>query len=197
MGDHARLSREHGPEQRDSAEAQRHATPRATGASAHLGNSLSRASTINLHRLLGNHVVAQLAQGEAALKPAKSPTSNTASADRAVESTERGERSRTTALIRITGHASPRWRSARTSKSADERNRRLSENRAQSVRLDVQKRLRELLPEHEITFEYVYESTLNRETVDPINDSADVRVEEESQGSSHTLTEAGRRGLAG
>lgn len=113
--------------------------------------------------------------------------------ERVVSSTEVGSRQRTVAEVHVVGHASPRWRSARGAKDADQRNMRLAEQRADMVRLVVEGRLRTLLPDRDLVFEYVYACEVDRDE-DPLNAPADVRVESEGRGSTETLGEAGPRG---
>lgn len=63
---------------------------------------------------------------------------------------------RTLVRIHLVGHASPRWRSARSAREADRRNAELSEARAQAVRAAVEELVREALPGQDLVFRYDY-----------------------------------------
>src|SRR5688500_15957145 len=74
--------------------------------------------------------------------------------ERTIRTTPRGENTRTVVIIRVIGHASPRWRSATSARIADRNNARLAEQRGQSVRYEVERQLRALMPTRHLTFEY-------------------------------------------
>lgn len=110
--------------------------------------------------------------------------------ERVLDAKETAERHRTVAVITIVGHASPRWRSATSAKSRDQNNERLSAQRAQSVRRQVESELRRLLPNQDLVFEYNYS------LADPASASADVVLGTEARGSRLTIIEAGKRAHA-
>ncbi len=82
--------------------------------------------------------------------------------------------------VRIVSHASPRWQGASDNKQADQLNLALSQQRADAVRVEVEK----LLADHFVTGATV--------TVDHVFDEQDgtVGVESEAHGSQDTLQEA-------
>lgn len=105
-----------------------------------------------------------------------------------VHAEEVAERQRTVAVINVIGHASPRWRSAKGAEAADQHNARLSQERAEAVRREVQHQLPLLLGNQHLVFEYNYTP------VDPTAGNADVVLGSEARGSRETLIEAGERG---
>ena len=105
-----------------------------------------------------------------------------------VHAEEVAERQRTIAVINVIGHASPRWRSAKGAEAADQQNARLSLERADTVRREVEHQLRLLLGNRHLVFEYNYTP------VDPTAGNADVVLGSEARGSRETLIEAGERG---
>ena len=117
--------------------------------------------------------------------------------ERVVDRRAVGERHRTVARIRIVGHASPRWRGARSAKAADENNWRLADQRADSARAEIAALLPGLLPGRDLIFEYEYRRSSEAESREPIkalDEPADVAVSVEGRGSTETLAEAGDRG---
>jgi hypothetical protein len=98
------------------------------------------------------------------------------------------KRVRTLVQIHVVGHASPRWRSARSVPEADRRNTELSEARAQAVRAKIEVLVHEALPDHDLVFRYDYTP------FDPRKAPEDVILGTESKGSRETLGEAGRLG---
>lgn len=145
---------------------------------------LTPTSIAALQRSAGNHAVAGLMR-----QPAP-PASR--SRQRVLKRTEAGERTRTVAKVEVIGHASPRWRSAGNAELADARNRALSESRAQQVGWEVELLLAELLPDRQLVFEHVYQTSA--EAPDALDDPADVTLDATSRGSAETLPEAGARG---
>lgn len=105
-----------------------------------------------------------------------------------VHAEEAAERQRTVAVINVIGHASPRWRSAKGAEAADQQNARLSQERAEAVRREVEHQLRLLLGNRHLVFEYNYTP------LDPTAGNADVVLGSEARGSRETLIEAGERG---
>jgi hypothetical protein len=99
----------------------------------------------------------------------------------------------TVAMIEIVGHASPRWRGARTPEIADQNNWRLAEQRAEMTRMEVETLLTQLLPDRELLFVYRFKraSEVGREEpVEPLAAATDVTLEVEGRGSGETLAEA-------
>jgi hypothetical protein len=101
------------------------------------------------------------------------------------------ENTRTIATVEVIGHASPRWRGARSPEHADALNLHLAEKRAVAVELAVEQILSDMLPGG-VVFEPVV-STRTDEP-DPLHEPADVAIAHQSRGSTETLVEAGPAG---
>lgn len=87
--------------------------------------------------------------------------------------------------VTITAHASPRWRSARDARTADERNLALSRKRAETVRREVERRLTAALPpDARVDFNVDV-------LVAPDAAQGSIDVDAEGRGSTDTLAEAG------
>jgi hypothetical protein len=56
--------------------------------------------------------------------------------------------------VLLVGHASPRWKSAKSAAEADKENLELSERRVRSVRQAVEKIIRFKLKDHKLTFSF-------------------------------------------
>lgn len=109
------------------------------------------------------------------------------------------KRSRTVVRIEVVGHASPRWRSAKSPQQADEMNWRLAETRARQVRLETEKLLKDLLPNRSLVFEYRFRPSTEKPSDAPVralDEPTDVALDFQGRGSKETLGEAGRRGRA-
>lgn len=107
------------------------------------------------------------------------------------------ERSRTVVKIEVVGHASPRWRAAKTPQIADELNWRLAEKRAGAVRLEVEKLLHDLLPNRNLVFEYRFKPSTDKPLDEPVRaleEPTDISLDFQGRGSTETLGEAGKRG---
>jgi hypothetical protein len=114
-------------------------------------------------------------------RPAPGPVGGTQPAPRPPQSTAHPPSLR----VHILAHASPRWRSARMPKDADEENRRLSEQRALEVHTVVEDELREILgPSAHIDFD------ISPADISPADEDGRVTVTSESRGSRDTLKEA-------
>lgn len=103
-------------------------------------------------------------------------------------SSDRARRTRVT--VAVTGHASPRWKGARSAPQADAFNQQLSRKRENAVRARVETLLREALPDQQLIFEYAPSQPAD----DPFDLSATVDVESTAVGSQTTLQEAGKAG---
>lgn len=180
------------PNRRDQhSGAQKSATERP---SQSLG--LTPTGLLQLQRDAGNRAVTTLVQREPQ-GAGSLPAPQGRVREKVVRSSNVGERSRTVAKIEITGHASPRWRGARTARAADDKNWELAERRAEAARMEVESQLIELLPDHQLQFEYRFKRGSEAATSAPIqalDEPADVGLDVAAVGSSETLTEAGRRG---
>ena len=142
------------------------------------------------------HVAANPSSNTIQRKPNDSPPPSNAR-ERVVGQREVAERNRTVAKIEIVGHASPRWRGARTAKIADEKNWQLAEERAEMTRMEVESLLAQLLPDNQLVFEYRFKRASETEPKDPVkalDEPADVTLDVEGRGSTETLGEAGARG---
>lgn len=102
----------------------------------------------------------------------------------------RVNRVKTLVRIHVVGHASPRWRAAKSADEADRLNAALSEARAQTVRTEVERQVRAALPNHDLDVRYDYTP------IDPRVERGGVILGTESRGSRETLAEAGKRGRA-
>jgi hypothetical protein len=161
-----------------------------------LSNSIIRqrldpASLLTLQRLAGNASVARLVElqggpitGELAIQRQRGGSKP----PETVVGTKTHTSNRTLAVIHVTGHASPRWRGAKSSPQADALNARLSETRANAVRTEVERELRAMLPLRDLVFKYDYTPA------DPTNEPVDVILGSEARGSRQTLGEAGKEG---
>lgn len=117
--------------------------------------------------------------------------------ERVVGREEGAERSRTIVKIEVVGHASPRWRTATTPRMADDQNWRLAEQRAKSVRSEIERLLHDLLPDQDLVFAYRFTPSTDLPDVEPVralDEETDVSVDFRGQGSTETLAEAGERG---
>jgi hypothetical protein len=104
-------------------------------------------------------------------------------------SSDRQRRTRVT--VAVTGHASPRWKGARSNPQADAFNLALSHKREDAVRQRVEALLREALPDEQLVFEYAQSRVSDP---DPLDISATVDVDSSAVGSRTTLQEAGKAG---
>lgn len=130
-------------------------------------------------------------------KPAKGSGAGANVRERVVEQRQAAERHRTVAKIRIVGHASPRWRTARSPKVADENNWKLAEQRADKTRAEVAALLARLMPGRDLVFEYEYRRSSEVESKEPVkalDEPSDVTIDVETRGSTETMAEAGDRG---
>ena len=96
---------------------------------------------------------------------------------------------RTRVMVTVTGHASPRWKSARSNPQADAFNLNLSHQRENAVRHRVEALLREALPDQQLVFEYAQTRTADP---DPLDLNATVDIDSGAVGSRTTLQEAGK-----
>jgi hypothetical protein len=158
---------------------------------------LSPANLLRLQQTAGNQAVIALRRTATAPVIARQPTANPRVQERVVGRAEVAERSRTVAKIEIVGHASPRWRGARTPQIADENNWRLAEERAEMTRMEVEALLVNLMPNRQLVFEYRFKRASEAESTEPVqalDAPADVAIDVEGRGSSETLAEAGKQG---
>ena len=86
------------------------------------------------------------------------------------------------AVISSIGHASPLWESASSDAVADDYNRKLAKLRADSIAINIESHLKELLPMRKIEFATTSES------------ASEISIETSSHGSEETLIEAGAKG---
>jgi hypothetical protein len=130
------------------------------------------------------HVLQQSGQPSAVRRQ----SSATGTGERVVAEEATGVRDRTVVLIHVVGNASPRWAAAGSPEEADALNADLAERRGRAVRVEVERRLRELLGDRDLEFQYDYSPA------DPLSGPADIVLGSDSRGSSETLIEAGERG---
>lgn len=104
-----------------------------------------------------------------------------------VLNTSTEEQIQTLVLIKIVGHASPRWQSAKSKREADRRNMILSRKRANAVRAKVEELIRAELPGGELIFKYEFTPAKPREEV------GSAIVSTEGRGSRETLRETRSR----
>jgi hypothetical protein len=145
-------------------------------------------TVLGLQRLAGNRTVAGLVRRAGVRAIARQPAPP-APSDRVVGTRNVATRWRAVAVIRVVGHASPRWRGAPTDQAKDENNERLAEQRAGWVALAVEMDLDRLLPGHQIRF--VHDTQV---VVDPLTDPSELSLTQQARGSHETLGEAGQRG---
>lgn len=158
---------------------------------------LTSGNLLQLQRTVGNQAVSALIKSVTAPVIARQPTANPNVRQRVVDRANVAERSRTVARIEIVGHASPRWRAARTPQIADENNWRLAEDRAEMTRMEVERLLANLMPNRQLVFEYRFRRASEAKTNEPVqalSEPADVTIDVGGRGSSETLVEAGKRG---
>ncbi|MDT3437436.1 DUF4157 domain-containing protein [Haloarcula sp. 1CSR25-25] len=91
--------------------------------------------------------------------------------------------------VTVTGHASPRWRSASSGPQADKLNLELSQKREKAVLNRVEQLFRDALPNHEVVFGYSQQTSFD---TDLFNPPAPIDVESSAVGSQQTLQEAGK-----
>jgi hypothetical protein len=178
----------------DEAESERLDVPaRRPGGAAVRARDLSPDSLLALQRSAGNRAVAGLVRSPDGPVVARQAGARPKVDEKVLDRRETGERTRTVAVIEVVGHASPRWRGARSAEEADEKNWRLAERRAEAVAIEVEAALRDLLPDRELVFDRRYEIRQG-EPVDALDEPADIRLSAEARGSTETLLEAGARG---
>ena len=117
--------------------------------------------------------------------------------ERVLSRTNVAQRDRTIVKIDVVGHASPRWRSARTAQRADDLNWNLAEDRARQVRTEAERLLKNLLPNRNLVFEYRYSPSSDMTPSAPIralDEPVDIALDFRGRGSTETLAEAGKRG---
>lgn len=99
----------------------------------------------------------------------------------------------TRVTMTVVGHASPRWKGARSHGQADARNVELSHRRERVVRDRVQQYLRDALPDQQLAFQY---ATSPDAGADLFDDRATIDIASSAVGSQQTLKEAGNAGRA-
>jgi hypothetical protein len=148
------------------------------------------------------HVIQQTSLNQSGLGPTpflqrQPAVPNPRVRERVVKQANVAERGRTVVKIEVVGHASPRWRAAKTPQIADELNWRLAEKRALAVRVEVEKLLQALLPNRTLIFEYHFKPSTDKPLAEPVkalDEPTDVSLDFQGRGSTETLGEAGKRG---
>jgi hypothetical protein len=89
------------------------------------------------------------------------------------------------------GHASPRWKGAKTRSEADQNNLELSQKRVREVRQAVERIIRFELQDHNVSFKF-------QESQAPADNLQTVLIDDDAKGSEETLAEAsGNRSAIG
>lgn len=148
------------------------------------------------------HVVQQVSPNQSGVGPTSFLQRQTISdkpqvPQREVKPAKGSKLRRTVIKIEVVGHASPRWRAAKTPQIADELNWSLAEKRANAVALVVQRLMQDLLPNNILIFEYRYRPCSDAPPAEPLkalDELTDVSLDFKGHGSTQTLEEAGRRG---
>lgn len=123
--------------------------------------------------------------------PRQTPRGTPAGKPSVVSSHTSDQQRRTQVTIKLTGHASPRWRGAGSDAEADANNMALSWRREYAVGERVKQLLREALPDQQLVFRMSQSTDVGQGVFD---DSAPIDVYSDAVGSKETLGEAGKAG---